>query len=83
MKFTAKFSPEQKIVFETHAKRVAASITIRNQAAAAVAKRFAAAAAVAAERRRRDEATSEEVRISRLPDPPITRADLLPHLRGR
>ena len=82
MKFTAKFSPEQKIVFETHAKRVAASITIRNQAAAAVAKRFAAAA-VAAERRRRDEATSEEVRISRLSDPPITRADLLPHLRGR
>ena len=82
MKFTAKFSPEQKIVFETHAKRVAASITIRNQAAATVAKRFAAAA-VAAERRRRDEATSEEVRISRLSDPPITRADLLPHLRGR
>jgi hypothetical protein len=82
MKFTAKVSPEQKIVFETHAKRVAASITIRNQAAATVAKRFAAAA-VAAERRRRDEATSEEVRISRLSDPPITRADLLPHLRGR
>jgi hypothetical protein len=82
MKFTAGFSPEQKIVFETHAKRVAASITIRNQAAAAVAKRFAAAA-VAAERRRRDEAASQEVRISRLSDPPITRADLLPHLRGR
>ena len=82
MEFTAKFSPEQKIVFETHAKRVAASITIRNQAAATVAKRFAAAA-VAAERRRRDEATSGEVRISRLSDPPITRADLLPHLRGR
>ena len=82
MKLTANLSPEQTIVFETHAKRVAASITIRNQAAATVAKRFAAAA-VAAERRRRDEATSEEVRISRLSDPPITRADLLPHLRGR
>ena len=82
MKFTAKFSPEQKIVFETHAKRVAAPSTIRKQAAASVEKRFAAAA-VAAERRRRDEATSEEVRISRLSDPPITRADLLPHLRGR
>ena len=82
MKFTAKFAPAPKIVIETHAKRVAASITIRKQAAASVEKRFAAAA-VAAERRRREEATSEEVRIARLSGPTVSRADLLPHLRGR
>ena len=83
MKFTAKFSPEQRVVFDGNAKRIAASVTIRKQATASVMRRVAAAATIAAERRRRQEATSEEVRLARAANPPISREDLHPHLRGQ
>ena len=46
-------------------------------------RRVAAAATIAAERRRRQEATSEEVRLARAANPPISREDLHPHLRGQ
>jgi hypothetical protein len=81
MKFSAKYSSSQYAAFEAAAKTIAASITISKQATAAVLRQREAKAAIEMARRRRQEATSEEVRIARLSEPPISRSDLHPHLR--
>ena len=83
MKFSAEYSPAQHAAFESAAKSIAASVTIRKQAAAAVLRRSEAKAAIDTARRHRQEATSNEVRLARLSDPPIARSDLHPHLRGQ
>ena len=83
MNFSAKYSPSQYAAFEADAKTIAASATIRKQATAAVERRSAAKAAIDLARRRRQEVTSGEVRLARRSEPPISRSDLRPHLRGQ